>query len=269
MRDDCTETQKILELKNEAKGFYTIFVKNIFDEFIPGQFIMLWIPRLDEKPFGISYIENNRVGITFEVKGEFTKRLSKMNKGSLIGLRGMYGNGFPKNSISGKAIIIGGGCGIAPLAPLAETLKNAELIIGARSKEYLLFTDRFRDADYTTDDGTFGKKGFVTDVLEETLNSKKDEISEVYCCGPEVMMAKVMMTCNEYNKKCYLSLERYMKCGFGICGQCMCGDKVVCKEGPVFEAQDLKGNTDFNKYAGVKTGKKVLLKEYTNWRSGK
>lgn len=262
MRDDYPKTLKVLEIKKEAKGYYTVFLPNILKGFNPGQFVMLWLPGVDEKPFGISYLEKDNIGITFEVKGRFTKALCKVKKGDVIGIRGPYGNGFPEPDDG--CVIVGGGCGIAPLAPIAET--SDKVIIGSRSAEFLLFKERFSQAVIVTDDGSMGRKGFVTSALEELIKSDRN-ISAVFCCGPEIMMQKVMDMCKKYSKRCYISAERYMKCGFGICGQCMCGDKAVCIDGPVFEASQMLGNPDFNNSARLKSGKKVPLAEYYAYRT--
>jgi dihydroorotate dehydrogenase electron transfer subunit len=267
---DCSKTTEILEIKKETDNYTTIFIENKLEKFIhlkqfnPGQFVMLWIPRVDEKPYGISYIDEERIGITFEVKGRFTKKLAKLKVGDLVGIRGPYGNGYPK--IDKNSVIVAGGCGIAPLAPLVEKHPDMKkVIIGGRNIEFTLFQDRFSAATFTTDNGTFGEKGFVTVPLKKLL--EKGEISKVLCCGPEIMMQNVINLCNEYDVECFISIERYMKCGFGICGQCMCGDKVVCREGPIFNAKNIAKNDEFNKMARLKSGKKVELKEYYEYRT--
>ncbi|MBT7170100.1 hypothetical protein HN908_03600, partial [Candidatus Woesearchaeota archaeon] len=98
---DCSKTTSIIEIKKETDNYTTIFIENNLEkhihlkQFNPGQFVMLWVPRVDEKPFGISYIDEKRIGITYEVKGRFTKKLSELKVGDLIGIRGPYGNGYP------------------------------------------------------------------------------------------------------------------------------------------------------------------------------
>ena len=92
-----------------------------------------------------------------------------------------------------------------------------------------------------TDDGSCGRKCFTTEILEELLrDNKKNKIKVVYTCGPEIMMKKILDICNKYKIKCEESLERIMKCGFGVCGACMCNDKLVCKDGPVFTRAEIK-----------------------------
>lgn len=260
--DDYPKTQPIIALVKEARNYYTLFLENRLHEYTPGQFVMLWIPRVDEKPFSLSYVERQRIGITFEVKGRFTKILAEMKAGELVGVRGPYGKGFPP--LDRTTVIVGGGCGIAPLAPLVE--RAAHAIIGARTRDVLLFSERFRDALFCTDDGSFGKKGFVTEHLAALLRKEKD-ITAVYSCGPEIMLKRLMAICSEYRKECYVSIERYMKCGFGVCGQCMCGDVVVCKDGPVLNARELEQNADFGTSARLKSGRRVPLAEYYSYRT--
>jgi dihydroorotate dehydrogenase electron transfer subunit len=230
-------------------------------DFLPGQFVMVWIPRLDEKPFTISYHTQDSFGISVQEKGEFTKALFKMKKGDKLGFRGPYGNSF--NIIKGESVIIGGGCGTAPIAPLIDAIKSDPnipdpyVIIGARSKENLIFTERYPDSILVTDDGSKGKKAYTTDALKEYLIDKIPDM--VYTCGPEIMMKKVVDICNDKDIPCQASLERYMKCGFGVCGQCVCSKKRVCVEGPVFTKEDLVRMDDFGNFTRLNTGEKISL----------
>ena len=111
-----------------------------------------------------------------------------------------------------------------------------------------------------TDDGSCGKKCFTTNILEEQL--KQNNIKIVYTCGPEIMMKKVLDMCNKYKVECEASLERMMKCGFGVCGACMCDDKIVCQDGTVFNSKELNNMPEFGSFKRLKSGKKVTLKEY-------
>ena len=119
----------------------------------------------------------------------------------------------------------------------------------------------------TTDDGTCGRKCFTTTILEELLKNKKNKIKIVYTCGPEIMMKKVLDICNKYKIECEASLERVMKCGFGVCGSCMINDVTVCKDGPVFNSKQLNKMSEFGNFARLKSGKKVTLNEYHSPRS--
>ncbi|MBW2983987.1 dihydroorotate dehydrogenase electron transfer subunit, partial [Candidatus Woesearchaeota archaeon] len=116
-----------------------------------------------------------------------------------------------------------------------------------------------------TDDGCVGFKGFTSDLLEQFLKKKKYKI--VYTCGPEIMIKKVFDICEKHKINCEASLERFMKCGFGVCGNCAIDDQMVCKDGPVFDSVKLRKLTELGKFARLMSGKKVPLKEYYAWRS--
>lgn len=226
----------------------------------PGQFVMVWIPGLDEKPFSLSYV-GDKTAITVEEKGKFTKTLFRMKEGDYVGLRGPYGNGF---QMKGDACVVAGGCGLAPISVLIDELKDPFVIIGARTKDRLIFKKRFPNAKITTDDGSFGEKGFTTNALEDALKNKKFGV--VYTCGPEIMMRKVFDICESHGIPCQASLERFMKCGFGVCGQCEINGLRVCKDGPVLSSEQLRGMKDFGEEARLKSGKKVPVSEYVQWR---
>ncbi len=248
----------ITKIVDECHDIRTFFFKHSID-FKPGQFVMVWIPEVDEKPFTISYYNKDSFGISVQMKGKFTKRLYEMKLGDKVGIRGPYGNGFDV-SIGKKKCVVGGGCGTAPIAPLLDILDNPIVIIGARSKANIIFQKRYPDAIFMTDDGSFGRKGFTTEALVDIIEKDKPDI--VYMCGPEVMMAKVFEICEQHKITVQASLERYMKCGFGVCGQCVCGGNLVCKDGPVSNSEQLRSMDDFGKFARTKTGQKVTLKEY-------
>jgi dihydroorotate dehydrogenase electron transfer subunit len=246
---------RIKSIVEENKNTETLlFDKNI--EAQPGQFVMVWVPGLDEKPFSISYA--NPFGITARKVGPFSEKLFQMNKGEKLGIRGPYGNSF---ELKGKRIcLVSGGYGIIPLAFFAENPKKKKLnitsIMGAKTKDDLLFLDRMKKSCnkviVATDDGTFGERGFVTDVLENLL--KKENFDCVYTCGPEIMMKKVFDICEKHNIECQASLERYMKCGFGLCGAC-CLDKVrVCRDGTIFNSEQLRELTEFGSFKRDKSG---------------
>jgi len=254
---------KIKKIIDEADNLKTFFF-NVEMHFRPGQFVMVWIPGLDEKPFTFSHYSNNEAAITVDKKGKFTQKLFEMKVGGKIGIRGPFGNGF---IIQKNPIVVGGGCGCAPLAPLIEKLENPIVIIGAKTKNKLLFKKRFSkyDLKIATDDGSEGAKGFVTQILEEIL--KKSKKYTVYTCGPEIMMKTVFEICEKYNVECEASLERFMKCGVGICGACACGEYLVCKDGPVFNSERLRKLKDFGRFIMLKSGKRVSLQEFYAWRS--
>jgi len=252
---------KIIEIKDEAvNGKRTLFFDTEFENVSPGHFCMVWIRGTDEIPLGCSY----KNGVTFQTVGPATNALFDLKIGDSVGLRGPLGNPFTLPVKGEKILIISGGIGAAPLAPLAEKAKeigaDATIILGARSVSDLIFEDRFKKTGtvlLTTDDGTKGQKGFVTDVLAGLDLTK---FSKIYVCGPEMMMKFVMKILIEKKAldKAEFSMERYFKCGIGVCGAC-CIDTLgvrVCKDGPVFKATELI-NSEFGKYHRDASGKRI------------
>lgn len=201
-----------------------------------GQFILVWLPRIAEKPFAI--VDNKPLTFTVAKVGKFTKALHKLKKGNKIWFRGPFGKGVFKKK--GKNhLLVGGGYGVAPLYFLAEKLlskSKTTIIIGAKSKKELLFEKRFKKLGMkvlvTTEDGSKGRKGFATKPLEKILSEEK--IGSVYACGPELMLEKVVDICKTYRVKYQVSLEAIIKCGFGVCGSCSRSGRLVCLDGPVF-----------------------------------
>lgn len=262
--NDFPRIFKIEKVVDEAENKKTFFFKCDF-KYKAGQFFMLWIPGMDEKPFALSYKDKGISGFTVEKVGPFTTRLFELEPGERVGIRGPYGNGF---TVKENSCLVGGGIGMASLATLVEASKNCTLIVGAKTKERLLYYDRFKNLKGRTIyykpfkepiPGKY-KKYFSTVLLEELL--QKNKFSIVQTCGPEVMMRKVFELCEKYNVECEASLERYMACAFGVCGKCMAGDRVVCYDGPVFNSEKLRKIQDFGKIARLRTGKKVTLQEY-------
>lgn len=231
----------------------------------PGQFVIVCIPRIDEKPFGVSYQDNKKFAITVSAVGDFTNKMCKMKAGDLVGIKGPFGNPF---SLVGKRIaLVAGGYGIAPLAFLADEAikqkKKVYFIVGARNKDYLLYLKRFENSKVKmmicTDDGSYGEKGFTTDLLNNLIKKKK--IDKIYSVGPEIMMKYVLKLAEANNIDAEFSLERFMKCGQGLCGQCCVDDTGwrVCVEGPVFNKEQIKQIKEFANYKREKSGKKVKL----------
>jgi len=250
---------KITEAKTENKNVKT-FMFEYPKKMISGQFFMIWIPGLDEIPMSVSYINKDVKGITFRKVGEATNALFDLGKGDKIGIRGPYGNGF---KIKGKQILfVGGGTGVAMLAPAVEeaVINNisSTIIIGAKKSSELFFEERFEkcgaEIHISTDDGSKGYKGFATDLADELLDG--EEFTSILTCGPEIMMKSLLDKCR--NISFQASLERYMKCGVGLCSQCCIGEGLrVCIEGPVFDGKTLRNIEDFGVYKRDATGRKI------------
>jgi len=221
----------------------------------PGQFLMLSLPGFDEKPYSVAGV--SPLAISVGARGPFSNKLSSLKNGDRIWLRGPYGRGF---ELKGKKILlIGGGYGFAPLRFLASEAKkkgmSATAICGARSAALLMKPAACKTM-FTTDDGSKGVKGNVLAAAEELMKNEKFDV--VYTCGPERMMGAVARLAKKNGADCQLLLERYMKCGIGVCGHCCCGDKLVCFDGPRFGLEILD-NPDFEKFHRDKCGRKVSL----------
>ena len=258
-----TEIPKLMEISEvvyEGKGQKSFFFRHSLN-CRPGQFVMVWLPDVDEKPMAVSYINKNEFAFTSQVVGKWTSALDKLKKHDKVWMRGPYGSSF---SIKKNACVVGGGVGMASVSTLIDKLKDPTIINGARSKEHLIYLKRYKNKNLiaVTDDGSYGKKGFTTDSLKELLNDNNNKIKIVYTCGPEIMMKKVFDICNKYKVECEASLERMMKCGFGVCGVCMVNDQIVCMDGPVFNSKQLSKMSEFGSFARLKTGRKVTIKEY-------
>ncbi len=242
---------KILKVESEAENIKTIYFKDrrTSSRIIPGQFIMVWIPGLDEIPMGVSHTGlNSELAITVEAVGEATEKLCSLKEGDVIGVRGPYGRGFSPPGLNN--LIIGGGTGMAPLMPLIELCVrekiNVNVLLGGRSLNKTPFIKKLRDIfnpklecfKVTTEDGSYGCRGFVTDLLDEIIS--KNSFDRIYACGPELMLKKIYDYCTEKKLPLEVSLERYIKCGIGICGSCYIGSYRVCADGPVFKIAELE-----------------------------
>lgn len=253
---------KIKKIKQETPNTKT-FVFDYSLNALPGQFVMVWVPRIDQKPISVSRQTKTSFELTIFKIGAATEAMFNLNAGDKLGISGPYGNSF---SIKAKSniILVGGGCGSAPMRFLADEAKKAKckvtFITGARSSKDVLFKKEFPGTCVVTDDGSEGFKGFTTQKLEQLLgNAHARSIHKVYCCGPEIMMKKVVEMCEKYKVPCEISMERYMKCGFGVCGQCAVDPLgiCICQDGPVFSDKIAKKITEFGKYHRDKSGQKI------------
>jgi dihydroorotate dehydrogenase electron transfer subunit len=235
----------------------------------PGQFVMLWIPGVDEIPMSLSTIDRNGLSsVTVAEVGEATKALHHRKLGDILGIRGPFGNGF--TPVSGNVMIVGGGTGLAPLLPLTENLANLDpritFLLGAKTKDELLFLERINrvipevhgKVVVTTEDGSYGLKGLVTEPAEEMLDREKFDM--IYTCGREQMMYKVFLLAELYNTPLQACLERIMRCGIGLCGSCVIGEFTVCKDGPVLSFEQLsKVKDEFGRLRRDFSGRKTPI----------
>jgi len=226
-----------------------------------GQFVMVWIPGHDELPMALSYLGPVK-GITVHAYGDATKALAEFRPGERIGIRGPYGNTFP---LEGERVLaVAGGTGMASLIAAIEAFAKAgakvTTALGAKTSEELLFEERAEAAGevhVATDDGTRGFHGFVPALAEKLM--ERHVFDQVATCGPERMMKIVIDAARRRGLKSCASLERYMKCGIGICDACAIDDKLVCLDGPVFSGDALAKSEDFGKFRRDKDGRRVPI----------
>ncbi|VVB54511.1 Sulfhydrogenase 1 subunit gamma [uncultured archaeon] len=251
-----TRPVTIKKVVNECANVKT-FILDCQMKAQPGQFGMLLVPAVDERPMSFSNVKGD---VSFTVKsygGEYTKKLFALKKGDLVGVRGPYGKGFKIGR--GPAVFVAGGIGVTPLLPLTKAWKgDVTVILGAKTSKELCFKKELKkhaNIIITTDDGSEGTKTFPHLILEETLT--KTKAKNIAACGPEPMMNAIMDIGLSMNIPTQLSLERIMTCATGFCGQCTLDPSGlrVCADGPVFDANDLVG-TEFGVYHRDKTGVK-------------
>lgn len=234
----------------------------------PGQFLMVWIPRIEEIP--MSVMINSResfAAVTIRKFGIGSTSLFERKKGDFIGIRGPYGNRFKLRKEYEKILIIGGGTGLVPLLRLASVAINKKIkitiVMGARTKKEVLFekltrgviTDTPSSLFVCTDDGSYGIKG--TNVSEMTKIVRNEKFDCVYTCGPELMMKAVVDIANQNSIPVQASLERYMKCGIGICGSCCLDSSLICQDGTIFNGMQLSKMLEFGCTYRDKDGQKI------------
>ncbi|MEM1537319.1 MAG: dihydroorotate dehydrogenase electron transfer subunit [Candidatus Nezhaarchaeales archaeon] len=259
---------KVEEVIRETPSIKTLLFtdEEIAKSAVPGQFLMVWVPGVDEVPMSLSFIGiKGRIGISVAKVGEATEALHACRPGTLIGIRGPLGKGFTLTG--GKVLVVGGGVGVAALAPLIEGLValNASLtvIIGARTSRELLFYDRLRkvlkganhNLMITTDDGSAGVKGLASALAVKVL--AEGRYNQIYACGPEPMLKDLLNASAHYKVTAQMSLERLIKCGVGLCGACAINGYRVCSDGPVFNSQTLLKLKDFGRTARDATGRPI------------
>lgn len=220
--------------------------------YLPGQFVQVQIPKLDgmllRRPFSIYYSRNDLIGLLIQVLGRGTAHLARTIKvGDIYSVILPLGNHFSE-PVGDTPLLIGGGVGLAPLFSLGESIKNkgknVHFLLGARSADAFPDISEFYkigDINITTEDGSLGERGFVTN--HSILASNDFKVSDIYSCGPTPMMKAVARIAEERGVHCEVSLENHMACGFGVCLCCVestkDGHRTVCTDGPVFNIKDL------------------------------
>jgi dihydroorotate dehydrogenase electron transfer subunit len=223
-------------------------------EIKPGQFVQVLVENsvntFLRRPFSIHDVdyEKNTISLYIKIVGHGTGKLSELNEGSTLNIIYPLGNSFsvPENI---KVLLIGGGCGVAPLLFLAKSLYKSNnkvtTLIGGKCKTDIFEISKFFKSGelfITTEDSSYGEKGFVTN--HSILNDKEFDFDFIYSCGPEPMLKSIAKYAKSRNVNCEVSLENTMACGFGVCLCCVVGtiegNQCVCTEGPVFNINSLK-----------------------------
>jgi dihydroorotate dehydrogenase electron transfer subunit len=228
----------------------------------PGQFVMIWFPGDDELPMSLSYTGEPK-GVTIKAMGATSQSALSAPTGTLVGIRGPYGNTFDLSPH--RILLVGGGSGTAVLAPAAEAAarRGSTIVaaLGATTAPELLFVDRLKSiaeaVEVATDDGSMGHHGYVTDLSRRLLTDQS--FDAVWTCGPEVMMRKVITAADDRHVPVFCSMERQMKCALGMCDACALGPYHVCIDGPVFPADRLRLVPEFGKTKRDSSGRRVAL----------
>ena len=249
------EDFKVLDNKRISNDFFILdlSVYNKLPDIKPGQFLQVRVDGSPEtflrRPISIHDIDydNNTIKLLIQIAGKGTETLSKLRKDDILNIIYPLGNSFSVPGLKEKVLLVGGGCGIAPLLYLGKWLKalgNApDILLGFRNSERIIEYDEYLKIGkvfLTTEDGSQGEKGFVT--AHSILSTRKYD--RIYCCGPDSMMKAVAKYSRKNNIVCEVSLENLMACGIGACLCCIVetvkGNLCTCIDGPVFNINDLK-----------------------------
>lgn len=261
IKDIKGETADVITLKLVFKD------KNKRDtfSFYAGQFVELSVPKEGESTFCIASAPSDKGYMECSIKkvGRVTEAVHMLEPGDTVGIRGPYGNSFPIEQMKGKNILfIGGGIGLVPLRSLIREVlsirndfKDLRIIYGARSFGDLVYKDELDEwgkrgdikVTLTLDPGGEteewkGEVGYVPEVLKKQTLVKQNSIA--LTCGPPVMIKLALNALDEMGftpKQIFTTLEMKMKCGIGTCGRCNVGPLYVCKDGPVFTYEQIKG----------------------------
>ena len=245
----------VISKANLARNIFdlTILCPEIAANTKAGQFVHIRVPgHILRRPISIAGFDaiKGTIRIIYEIRGEGTQILAELKAGDMIDILGPLGNGYALPEPGRKCVLVGGGIGVPPLLPAAERFgADATAILGFRSAQAVILEKDFQktgaETILCTDDGTMGRKGFVTGALEELLESERPDC--ICACGPMVMLKKVCEIAAAHAVPCQVSLEERMACGVGACLGCAVRIRRdgkeqylhVCKDGPVFSGGEV------------------------------
>lgn len=255
--------QEYQEINTYTLRFRDREVQREFD-FQPGQFLQVSINGVGEAPISInsSPKEGDYFKLCIERKGNVTKAIFDLEEGSTLFARGPYGNGFPVDEVEGKNVLfVAGGIGLAPLRSAIEYISetkgkymDAQILYGDKTPTCLLFDRYFSTWDEDFDMNVIceeatpewsGEEGMVTDLMNRVYLDAEETVS--FICGPSIMYKFALPELLDLGFEegdIYLSYERRMECGIGMCRRCNIGDKFVCQDGPVFSYDEIKRYED-------------------------
>lgn len=255
MAEKFKENAVIISQEEIAPGIFSMWLKTeqIAQHAKAGQFISIYCEdgsRMLPRPISICEIDKNdgALHLVYRVAGKGTQEFSEKNTGMKLSVLGPLGNGFPLKSK--KAFLIGGGIGIPPILELAKQLDcEKKIVLGYRNSDMFLLDEfkKYGSVYIATEDGSYGSKGNVLDAVRE--NDLEADI--IYACGPTPMLRALKEYAAEKQMECWISMEEKMACGIGVCLACVCKSKEVdahtnvhnkrvCKEGPVFRAEEVE-----------------------------
>ena len=255
------EKCRILDHQNVAPNHFKLIISSAYisSHAEPGQFVNVRVSDgydpLLRRPLSIHRAskEHKRFELLYEVVGKGTELLSKYSVGSELDILGPLGKGFQIDNKKEIAILVGGGMGVAPLLCLAEELKAKAIyiLVGAKNRDRVLAEKEFRTVTdqvlVSTDNGSYGKKGFISDLLldfiDNTLPKEDTPMTTIYTCGPKPMLKAITDIAFQNKIDCQVSMEQKMACGIGTCLGCVIKTKTgyqkVCSDGPVFKGNDI------------------------------
>lgn len=247
----------VLSNKAIADGIFEMELStDRVDDILGGQFVNIKLPTSDtllRRPFCLCDFDERRKSFTicYAVVGKGTETLSQVKAGEVLKATLPLGNGWDPRGKYSKIMLVGGGMGSAVLPAVARRSEGVDCVcyLGFADKSKVALEDRLRslcsEVVVATDNGSYGRKGFVTNVVKEDII--KSGVEAVFCCGPEVMYKALRKTLADVDIPVYISLEQRMGCGIGACLVCNCmierdgkqGYYRVCKDGPVFKLSEV------------------------------